>query len=82
MRDQFGVNIQLPRRDDAEPNKIIIQGYEDKALAARDEILQFVRDIVDREKYKVEVDIDHRVHSRIIGARGKTVKIIMKDFEV
>jgi len=31
---------------------------------------------------KEEVEIDHRVHSRIIGSRGKNVRQIMQDFDV
>ena len=30
----------------------------------------------------MDVKIDHRVHSRLIGSRGRAIKQIMKDYEV
>ncbi|XP_021963131.1 vigilin isoform X2 [Folsomia candida] len=82
IRDQFNVNIQLPRRDSEEQDVIVITGYEADANNAKEEILGIVNELVQREKFREEVEIDHRVHSRIIGQRGKTVRQIMKDFNV
>lgn len=82
IRDQFNVNIQLPRQGDEEQDIIKITGYEADANKAKDEILSIVNELVEREKFREEVEIDHRVHSRIIGSRGKNVRIIMKDFNV
>lgn len=47
IRDQFDVNIQFPGRDDPpDSNTITITGYEDKANAAKEEILKIVREYV------------------------------------
>lgn len=46
LRDQFDVNIQFPGKEDADTNIITITGYEDKANAAKTEILKMVRDYV------------------------------------
>jgi polyribonucleotide nucleotidyltransferase len=82
IRDDFKVNIQLPRKGDEEQDVITITGYESDANKAKDEILSIVNELVEREKHRAEVEIDHRVHSRIIGSRGKNVRLIMKDFNV
>lgn len=81
IRKKHGVNIQLPKKEEgSEENVITITGFEENALAARDEILSIVNEL--SEMKKEEVEIDHRVHSRIIGARGKNVRQIMTDFKV
>jgi transcription antitermination factor NusA-like protein len=80
IRDKYDVNIQLPKPDQPDADIIKITGFEDKANAAKDEILALVKELCD--KVKEEVEIDHRVHSRIIGARGKIVRQIMTDYEV
>jgi len=80
IRDKYNVNIQLPKKNLPEEDIITITGFEEQANAARDEILAIVKELCD--KVKEEVEIDHRVHSRIIGARGKNVRQIMTDFEV
>jgi len=63
-----------------EEDVITIFGFEDQAIAARDEILSIVNEFIDMVKETVE--IDHRVHSRIIGSRGKNIRQIMQDFKV
>jgi len=79
MREKYDVNIQLPKRDEGE-DIITIVGVEDQVLAARDEIMKIVTDLSGR--VAEDVEIDHRVHSRIIGSRGKNVREIMKKFDV
>ena len=44
--DYQDVNIQMPNRDAAEPEKISITGYEASANAAKDAILKIVSDLV------------------------------------
>jgi len=80
IRKKYDVVIQLPKKEDPDEDVITITGVEEKALAARDEILKIVNDL--KALVKEDVEIDHRVHSRIIGARGKNVRDIMKDFKV
>ncbi|CAG2229559.1 Vigilin [Mytilus edulis] len=80
LRDQFDVNIQFPGKEDADTNIITITGYEDKANAAKTEILKMVRDY--EEMTSIECKLDHRVHPRIIGAKGKNIRKLMDDFKV
>jgi len=46
IRDQFKVNIQLPRKNEPDQDIITITGYEDAANQARDEILSIVNALV------------------------------------
>lgn len=49
-------------------------------MAARDDILKIVGDY--KEMVKEVVELDARIHSRIIGQRGRHVRQIMDDFKV
>jgi rRNA processing protein Krr1/Pno1/transcription antitermination factor NusA-like protein len=60
--------------------EIIITGYEDKALACRDEILQLIKDF--QAKITMEIEIDPRIHARIIGSGGSKLQQIMKEYNV
>ena len=46
IRSNYGVQITLPKRGDPEEHIITIQGYEEKAIAARDHILKIVNELV------------------------------------
>ncbi|KAL0268526.1 UNVERIFIED_CONTAM: hypothetical protein PYX00_010437 [Menopon gallinae] len=80
IRNDFNVQITLPKRGDPDENIIKIQGYEEKAKAARDHILGIVNELKDR--IKEEIEIDHRVHSRLIGQRGRSIRKFMDDYGV
>jgi polyribonucleotide nucleotidyltransferase len=80
IRSQHDCQISFPRKEDAESNVIRIIGYEASAKAARDDILKIVGDY--KEMVKVVVELDARIHSRIIGQRGRHVRQIMDDFKV
>lgn len=80
IRTTHGVQISFPRKEDPESNVIRIQGYEDAAKAARDEILKIVGDY--NEMVKEVLPLDARIHSRIIGQRGRHVRQIMEDYKV
>ena len=60
--------------------EIIITGYEAKALACRDEMLKLIADF--ESTITMEIDIDHRIHARIIGSGGSKLQQIMKDYGV
>lgn len=55
-------------------------GYEDKALAAKEEILGLVKDL--ESQVSREVRVDARVHPRLIGQRGRSIRKIMEQFHV
>lgn len=80
IREEHDVIIQFPRENDAEQNSITITGYEKNAEAAKETILNIVREY--EEMTTVECRIDHRVHPRIIGQRGRNVKKIMEMYKV
>jgi len=80
LRNDYRVNVQLPKKDDPEASIITINGYEKDALEARDAILKIVGDF--ENLIKEEVIITSRVHSMIIGRRGAGIRKIMQDFNV
>merc|ERR1711936_1463215 len=80
LREDFGVQIQLPRKDEADSSIITITGYEKNASDARDAILKIVGQF--ESMVHEEVSIDPRVHSMIIGKRGRSIRKIMDDFKV
>lgn len=80
IRAKHNVNIQFPSRDSQDQNNIVITGYEKDANAAKDEILKIVQEFEDM--VTLEVKIDHRIHPRIIGQKGRNIKRIMEQFKV
>lgn len=61
-------------------DQITITGYEKNTEAARDAILKIVGEL--EQMVSEDVALDHRVHARIIGARGKAIRKIMDEFKV
>ncbi|KAG8508285.1 Vigilin [Galemys pyrenaicus] len=82
IRLEHDVNIQFPDKDDGtQPqDQITITGYEKNTEAARDAILRIVGEL--EQMVSEDVSLDHRVHARIIGARGKAIRKIMDEFKV
>lgn len=80
IRGDHGVQIIFPKKEEEVDNVIKIQGYEEAAHAAKADILKIVGELSDLTKEVVE--IDSRVHARIIGQRGRGIRKIMDDFKV
>uniref|UniRef100_U5EUN4 Putative vigilin n=1 Tax=Corethrella appendiculata TaxID=1370023 RepID=U5EUN4_9DIPT len=80
IRAKHGVQISFPKSDDPANNIITIQGYEQAAEAARDEMMQIVDDL--SSLTKETVPIDARVHPHLIGSRGRRVREIMQQYKV
>lgn len=80
IRANHGVQISFPRKEDEADNIITIQGYEAAANAARDEIMQIYNELNDLVREVVDVDV--RVHARLIGQRGRNIHKIMEDYKV
>jgi len=80
LRDKYGVNIQLPKRESENAEVITITGYEKDACEARDAILKIVGQF--ESQVQEEVSIDPRVHSMIIGKRGRNIRQIMDEYKV
>uniref|UniRef100_A0A8C3WNM8 Vigilin n=1 Tax=Catagonus wagneri TaxID=51154 RepID=A0A8C3WNM8_9CETA len=81
IRLEHDVNIQFPDKDDGNQpqDQITITGYEKNTEAARDAILKIVGEL--EQMVSEDVPLDHRVHARIIGARGKAIRKIMDEFK-
>nr|KAF6450264.1 high density lipoprotein binding protein [Molossus molossus] len=82
IRLEHDVNVQFPDKDDGNQpqDQITITGYEKNTEAARDAILKIVGEL--EQMVSEDVPLDHRVHARIIGARGKAIRKIMDEFKV
>jgi predicted RNA-binding protein YlqC (UPF0109 family) len=80
FRDKYGVNVVIPRANSETPNLVTITGYETKANEAKDAILEMVREFESR--FQQSITLDARIHSRIIGPRGRTIRKIMEDYSV
>jgi hypothetical protein len=87
IRSKYDVQIQFPERTQngsagksQDQTLITVIGYEDKALAAKNEIMSLVKDM--ESLVSKEVRVDARVHPRLIGGRGKSIRKIMDQFHV
>uniref|UniRef100_A0A8D2Q6J8 Vigilin n=1 Tax=Varanus komodoensis TaxID=61221 RepID=A0A8D2Q6J8_VARKO len=82
IRKDHDVTIQFPDKGDENQvsDLITITGYEKNAEGARDAILKIVADL--EEMVSEDVHLDHRVHARIIGGRGKAIRKVMEEFRV
>jgi polyribonucleotide nucleotidyltransferase len=80
LRVDYKVNIQLPPKGSENESVITIMGLEDDAEAAKKAILGIVNQF--ESMIKEEVQIDPRIHSMIIGKRGRSIRKIMDDFKV
>lgn len=78
LEAKFNVRIEFSRKE--EPNKITIRGLEENVHACETHIRKRIED--DEAKVAQEIEIDNRVHSRIIGQKGNTLKKIMEKFKV
>ncbi|XP_053314560.1 vigilin [Spea bombifrons] len=80
IRTEHDVNIQFPDKNDENQDQIMITGYERNTESARDAIMHIVGDL--EQMVSEDLTLDHRVHARIIGARGKAIRKIMDEFKV
>lgn len=84
LRDEHGVNIQVPPTnsspEDEGANQIRLIGYKEKCENAKAAIDAIIKELEDQ--VSLEVEIDNRCHSRIIGQKGKSVRKLMDQFKV
>ncbi|XP_069775955.1 vigilin-like isoform X2 [Narcine bancroftii] len=80
IRKDHDVNIQFPDKGDDNQELITITGYERNAQSAKDAIMKIVAGL--EEMVSEDVNLDHRVHARIIGGRGKAIRKVMEEFKV
>jgi len=80
LRDDYKVQIQLNKREAEDSDVITITGLQEDAEAARDAILKIVGQF--ESQVQEACSLDPRVHSMIIGRRGRSIRKIMDDFKV
>lgn len=80
IRADHDVQINFPKQGDPESETITIIGYENNTQTAKEAIMKIINELTDMAKD--EVSIDTRVHSRLIGARGRNIRKIMDMFKV
>jgi len=73
-------NHSLSTESTSHDVEILITGYENQALTCRDEILKLIQEF--ESTITMEIDIDHRIHARIIGTGGQKLQQIMKEYDV
>lgn len=78
LEKKFQVRIDFSRR--GEPDKITIKGLQENVEKCEAFIQQKIKD--ENSKTSQEISIDNRVHSRIIGQRGKALAKITEKFKV
>ncbi|XP_062858912.1 vigilin isoform X2 [Trichomycterus rosablanca] len=80
IRRDYDVSVQFPDKADEQQDAIVIWGYEQNVEEAKAAIGQIVAEL--QEMVSEDVCLDHRVHARIIGARGKAIRKVMEEFKV
>lgn len=80
IRKDHDVQITFPKKGDPNEQTIIITGYEENCYRAKEDIFKIVRELDDL--VREEIEIDSRVHSRLIGGRGRNIRKIMDDYKV
>lgn len=80
IRMDHDVQISFPKKDEPDDHVITIIGYEENTYRAKEDIMKIVLEL--SELHKEEVSIDSRVHSRVIGFKGKNIRNIMEEFKV
>ncbi|XP_059485488.1 vigilin [Neocloeon triangulifer] len=80
IRQDHDVQINFPKKGDAEEHIITITGYEKNAESAKEDILKIVNEL--NKMVKEQVSIDHRVHARLIGQRGRAIHKVMEQYSV
>ncbi|GLV35995.1 Dodeca-satellite-binding protein 1 [Carabus blaptoides fortunei] len=80
IRSDHDVQINFPKKGDEDEHIITITGYEDNTKSAKEDIMKIVNEL--NELVKENIEIDYRVHSRLIGARGRNIRKIMEEYKV
>ncbi|XP_031553878.1 vigilin-like [Actinia tenebrosa] len=82
IRKEYDVNIQFPpvNASDEDKNRITLTGYEQNCEKAREAINKIVQELEDQ--VTVELNIDPRIHNRLIGSKGRTIRKFMDTYKV
>ncbi|KAF7705638.1 hypothetical protein HF521_020924 [Silurus meridionalis] len=80
IRKDHEVSVQFPEKSDEQQDAIVIWGYEQNVKEAKAAIEHMVAEL--QEMVSEDIRLDHRVHARVIGARGKAIRKLMEEFKV
>eukprot|EP00052_Salpingoeca_macrocollata_P020441 m.171711 g.171711 ORF g.171711 m.171711 type:complete len:1287 (-) comp21268_c0_seq2:260-4120(-) len=80
LRKQFDVEINMPRKEAANPNLITIVGFEKDGEACKAEMLARVKEF--EQQVVFALDLDARVRPRIIGQGGRGLRELQDKFNV
>jgi ribosomal protein S3 len=83
LRADLDVQFDFPKKakeGSEEADVIIVTGYEAKANAARDVLLAKVAEL--DKLVSRDLDVDSRIHARIIGGRGAGIKALQDKYKV
>ncbi|GLG98939.1 Protein bicaudal C [Gryllus bimaculatus] len=80
IRTDHDVAINFGKKGCPDENIITITGYEKNVNAAKESIMKIVNEL--NANIKEEVELDARVHSRLIGSRGRNIRRIMEQYKV
>lgn len=80
IRTDHNVQISVPQKGDENESTVTITGYEKDVYAAQETIMKIVNEMNDLAREPVEVDA--RLHSRLIGARGRNLRKMIDQFKV
>ncbi|MCL4139924.1 UNVERIFIED_CONTAM: hypothetical protein GTU68_041720 [Idotea baltica] len=81
IRSEHAVNIQFPARGGTDADHVIrISGYEKNCESAKEAILKITGDL--DKMVRKSVTVDARIHSRLIGTRGRAIRKIMDEHKV
>lgn len=78
LQTKYDVRIDISRR--GEPDKIVIKGVQANVQKCEEYLLGKIAQ--EEAKVAKEIQVDSRVHSRIIGGGGKTLAKIIEKFKV
>uniref|UniRef100_A0A914XKF7 K Homology domain-containing protein n=1 Tax=Plectus sambesii TaxID=2011161 RepID=A0A914XKF7_9BILA len=82
MRAKHDVQISIPKQAEGEePNEnVVITGYEENAHKCKAEIEEMVNEL--KNLFVQEITLDARIHPRLIGAKGRSIRKVMDDYHV
>ena len=76
LQKQFDVRVNIKKNDE----NIEVTGYKDKVHDCVDEIYKFLEDL--ENHVATDVEIDSKVHYKIIGTRGSKLRALQSEFKV
>jgi len=82
LRHDHDVQVEIPKAGDQgnEFTSVTIVGYESNANALKSELEKIVIDM--QSQFAQQITLDCRIHPRIIGQKGRTIRKIMDDYDV